>query len=89
MIDCNHIYISQSIPLSTRLYPTLNLMGYSLGLWGILWELPDYTLGYSPEYTRVYFCGGLIWAVTPGLYHTLEVCYVLYARGYMIHLKFN
>ena len=48
------IIISQSIPLSPRLYPTLNLVGYSLCLWGILWELPEHTLGYTLGAARAY-----------------------------------
>ena len=46
IIDCKSFMISP-IPLSPRLYPTLNLVGYSLGLWGILWELPEYTLAWG------------------------------------------
>ena len=56
IIDC------KSYMISPRVYPYRP--GYSLGLWGILWELPEYTLGYSlgaprlylgysPDYTRV------------------------------------
>ena len=55
MIGFNHIYnISQSIPVPPRLYPTLNLRGCSLSMWSILWELPVYTLGYSPGAHRLY-----------------------------------
>ena len=73
-----HMISPRIYPHCPRLYLILNLIRYSLGLWGILWELSEYALGYSsqtiPDYTQgivqtipgyIVQSRGLIWAVTP------------------------